>query len=133
MLEKSLLSLLRCMAVSLCADGAHNLLEYNVKEKICDENDNLIKRTTSYLNTVCKLYEPRKLLINLCNTRNQVQISLNLFFKRDLVFRRETWHLAEKPDCKRDHHQARIFSTLLRAAHCMFITSPPTLLLNRDG
>jgi hypothetical protein len=48
------------------------LLKYTLKEKICNEIDNLIKRTTTYLNTFCKLREPRRLLINLYNTRKQV-------------------------------------------------------------
>jgi hypothetical protein len=47
------------------------VLKYNVKKNICDEKDDLIKRTMTYLNTFCKPCEPRKLLINLYNTRKQ--------------------------------------------------------------
>ena len=38
-------------------------------------------------------------------------ISETCSFKRDLVFRRETWRLADKPHYKRQRLQARIFST----------------------
>ena len=72
--------------------GWSKLLKYNVKEKICDENDNLIKKTTTYLNTDFELCEPRKLLINLYNTRKQVSISETCSLNEILFFRQETWH-----------------------------------------
>jgi len=51
-----------------------------------------MKGTTTYLNTICKLCDPRELLINLYYTRHPVLTNENLSPNEILIFRRETWH-----------------------------------------
>ena len=77
-----------------------------MKKKIGNENDNLIKRTTTYLNTFCKLRDQRKLLINLYYTRNPVLINENMFSNEIFILgeklgiRQETCLLARTPSNK---------------------------------